>query len=1745
MLAAAKEIYRRGTAWSTVLSPNVTVEPDQEVAYPATVNGQEYLQQIFTVTSDTWVCDYTVNVAFSDPSAVPAGTKIVDMNNREIDVITTQATGQGYAGQFKVLYPVGSVEGQSGSVQLSFRTNVYKYAIYYAVCAEVDEYGNLQNYMCDTDPTTPLALTAYSNYTDTPEEEPTETSLKIIKYEEGTTIPLKGAMFEVVDPEGATVGTFSTNSKGQIVIPLTLAGNYTVYEREAPNGYLLSEEPAQNVKVEYGKQATVTFENAPFGNLRVRKYSDSGMQLPGAVVRIEHIESGAVYTGETNFAGVAMFNEIEPGAYRVTEIAAPAGYIMSDEVYNTTVISGDTVEVPIINEEKPGLRIIKYDSKTMRALPNISFEVFKDTQSLGIFKTDEFGEILLTDLEPGTYLAKEVATDSSHIINSNPQQIELEGSDGILELIFFNDQKPGIHLVKLDSTSLEPLPNARFRIEHVGGTFSKEYVTDENGEVDISDLEPGAYQVTELEAPDGYLIDDAQRVIQINGNENAQFVFTNTRMPSFRLVKLDSFSGTGLPGATFRIAKIEDGTHYLDRVTDTNGEINISDLEPGVYSVIEMDAPEGYVKDFREYHVELFPGQTSELVVSNDRMPNLEILKTDAISGRPVAGVTFTVKRVDSSTLTTVTSDENGRCFLEKLMPGVYEVWEQSVPDGYLLNEEHQLITLFPNRTGTVQFQNYPKPTLTVNKIDSITGDFIKGAKFSVTFKSDKTSTGEIRDLGTFYTDENGQFFIDKLDDGWYTIKELEPAAGYSIKEPDTVEIYVEAGRGKVVTFENTPLSAIVVKKVDANSGEPLQGAWFRVRFLGGTSGTGGTVIAERQTSSNGTFVLTGLKAGTYIVEEISAPNGYVLSEDDVQTVYLSGKHQDVITVTFGNESKGSVLIKKIDAITREPLSDVAFMVTESDGSVVGNSNGQYVTDSAGTILIEGIDPDTTLVVKEICAREGYVLDDTPQSIKTKSGETVTLEFRNYPEGTLHIIKKNAFTKEPISGVEFLITTSNGTAVGNNNGRYTTDSSGSIVIPNLEPETTVIIKETKAKAGYILDDTPQQAVIKSNDVAIVEFLNQPLGSLQIVKKDSATREPLEGVQFMVTKTNGAVVGNGTGIYTTDADGSIIINGLEPEMTVIIKEVRAKDGYLLDDTPRQATIKSNEVTTVEFLNQPLGGLRIVKLDSVTRKPLEGIEFRVTYDDGSYVPDEGGKLSSNGIYRTDKNGEILISDIVGTLVVTETKTIPGYVIDEETRSQTVVVNANDLQTLTFYNRPAGGLQIIKSDEDTGARIGGVKFEVRKINGEILGTYTTDRNGVISIPGAENGWYTITELKAADGYELDTTPVNACVKDGETTTVEITNQSMASIMIHKVDAATGEGIYGVKFVIYDSGKNPIMEVTTDQDGYAWVNEELTPGKYYIRELEAADGYILDEQYKTVYVEAGKCAQIEWENSAVTGQIQIRKYSSDDNLVTGQRAGSALEGAVFEITQARSGKVVGYIVTDARGVAASDPLPLGRYFVTEVSAPKYYQLSGEKMEAEIEYPNQIIKLSAYNKSANLGVTIKKTGNREVQPGQVMSYDFSGIGNTSNVALNSFFWHDRIPTDATRAISVTTGTYNTRLYYKVTFKTNLNDYRTLASNLLTSNNYSLSLNATTLGLVQGEYVTDVRFEFGTVPSGFASVVKPTMRVQVLGTVTNGYQIINRADVGGQYLNEWQTAKATWVTTVRRFNNTPLPKTGY
>jgi uncharacterized repeat protein (TIGR01451 family) len=1752
ILAAAKNIYQRGTAWSTVQAPKLTATPDRDEAYAVTINGRQYKQQVFTIHSETWVCDYDIAVSFANPDEVPEGTRIVDMDNKDITAVTTTGTGQGYAAKFKVLYPADAVAGKSGGVQLAFSADVYKYAIYYAVCVETDKYGTLQNYICDTDPTTPIRLSTYSYYGDEPMEE-METGLRIVKYQAGTTIPLGGAMFEVITPNGDTLGTFVTNYNGEINIPLTITGNYTVIEREAPKFFLLGKDTTQNVTVKYGEVAEVAFENEPYGNLRVEKYSNTGMKLPGAVVTIKHIESGVTYTAETNFNGCAIFEEIKPGAYEIVEQTAPVGWLKDDTVHTTSVAAGDTTVFSLINEELPGLRIIKYDRKNMVAMPDVTFEVFKDTVSLGKFRTDEFGEILLTDLEPGTYLAYEVDTgNDGYILDTTPQQVELTAGDGIRELLFFNDVKPGLRLVKVDSNDpSKVIPNAVFEIKSVAGDYGpEEFTTDENGEIDLSKLPAGAYVVTEKSCP-GYVIDEAQRIIQLDPNEDAEFVFTNSIKPTIEIIKLSS-DGSRLAGVTFRIAKIKDGSHYLDRTTNAQGEISISDLEPGVYSVKETATTANHIIDLREYHVELFPGKTSTLVVENQIRPNLYVYKHDADTGEPIANTVFIVRAADGHSVDEIRTDKDGCAELTNLLPGVYEITEKSVPSPYLLDAPSQLVTLYPNRDHTVYFENHKKPSLTVNKICSVTGDPLEGAKFQVIYASNNTGSGEINDLGYFYTDENGQFELTGLKDGWYKVTELESVPGYSIKEA-TQEVYIQSGTGKVLTFENIPLSALVIWKFDSVTREAVEGAVFQVKYLTGTSGTGGTVIGTYKTSANGSFTVTGLTEGTYIVEELASDSGHVI-DTAPQTAYISGKDQDVVQLYFGNAPKGSLFIKKIDSVTREPLSDVKFFVTTSDGTVVGNANGYFTTDSAGSILIENINPGTTLVAKETTAKPGYVLDDTPQTARIKAGETVSLEFRNQPKGALVIVKKDAITGAPLKGVQFTITTSNGSFVPDaegqvsSNGIYYTDATGQIVLKDLAPD-TYVVKETASIPGYVPDSTPQAVVVNSSDTQTLTFTNMPKGGLVIVKKDAVTGKPLEGVQFTVTTSDGAYVPNAggqissNGIYYTDAAGQILLKDLDPA-TYVVKETASLPGYILDSTPQTVVVNSGDTQTLTFTNMPKGGLVIVKKDAVTGKPLEGVQFTVTTSDGAYVPNAGGQISSNGIYYTDSAGQILLKDLdPATYVVKETASIPGYVLDST--PQTVVVNANDTQTLTFTNQPVGGLVITKSDEDSGKRISGVQFEVRKMNGEIIGTYTTDRNGVIQLPALESGWYYVTELKAASGYIADATPQQVEVKDGQTATLELTNKKASGILLHKVDADTGEGIYGAVFLLYDRNKNPIGQYVTDQDGYIYVDEGLEDGRYYLREIKSADGYVLDSKLKTIYIENGSTTEIEWENTAVRGQIQIIKKSANYNSINGLPAGTLLQGAVFEIYD-KAGNTVDTIRTDRNGRAVSKLLPLGRYTIREVFAPSYYSVNPTLMTAYLEYEGQIVTFEVENDSVSTGVSIKKTGYNEVMPGQPIKYTITGVSNTSTVPLSSFYWRDTLPGQVTLTRLVT-GTYNQQLSYKIVYKTNLSgdSYRTLADNLSTTKNYVLDTRPAILGLAANEKVTEIMYVFGIVKAGFGQVETPYIYGTVAQGLSNGSSIVNVADVGGLYNGQWIMAASRWLTTVYAKTTVTLPKTGY
>ena len=1292
------------------------------------------------------------------------------------------------------------------------------------------------------------------------------------------------------------------------------------------------------------------------------------------------------------------------------------------------------------------------------------------------------------------------------------------------------------------------LDGAVFNIYRDGQIVGSD-VTKNGGIIEVKDVTKGLWTFVEVEAPEGYALDPTPHSVYVDvtdGDKQYTVSASNSPLPSLKITKADAQTFAKVK-ATFLVEALTGS--YSTTVT-VDGERTLPDLQPGVYRVTEQSVEEPYIKTSTHQDIALLAGAgTVEAAFTNYVKPGLEILKKNIATGEPIAHVTYKIEQIDGSYSTTATTDGAGRIFLANIPVGNYKVTEVNVPSDVILCDIPQTIALGPGETRTVTFFNAMKPSLKIIKRCEVTKDPIPNTKFHIWWASDNTSIGAMNDLGSFYTDDHGEIIFtgDALKSGWYKVTEEAPASGFAPADEPTQEFYLAGNENAVKIWENRPLSALVVFKYDEKTGAALQGAEFQIRYLGGTSGTGGTVIGTYTTSENGSIILTRLKAGTYIVEETKASPFYSI-DTPPQTVLLTGKDQDVVTLRFGNQPYGSVLIKKLaDDANKTPLAGATFLVTDDKGTFIGTANGEFTTDKSGAIQLPKLPAGTTIVAKEIRPPEGYALDGTPQTITVQAGENAPLTFYDKPLCNLTILKRDALTKKPLAKAEFIVKDSEGKPIGTDNGRFVTGSDGTVTITALNPNATIIVSEDKAPIGYIKDETPKTIVVRSGVPNSLTFDNEPSTTLVIHKYIEGTEnEPLSGVAFKVVDGSGAAVGPDDGVYYTDKAGEIVLNGLEPGTTVVAREIKSVDGFVLDGTPQDILIKAGTVQNLTFWNKRQGALIINKLDAVTKKPLEGVTFKITMANGKFIPDENGKISSNGLYYTDKNGQIILKGVTGTLVVTEEKSIDGYAIDENTRTQTVVVNPDDTQSLYFYNAPIGGVELIKVNAaDKTQRIPNTTFEIRRVSdGGLMDTVTTGPDGRVYAPLASDSYYAV-ETEAGKGFQLDNTPIYFTVEDGKMTTKTVTNKAISGILIHKVNAITGEGIPGVTFLLYDGNHRPIGEYSSDQRGYVYIDNLTESGRYYLRELEN-EGYIPDTQKKTVYVRSGETTEVEWKNTPITGQIQVTKVSADYNSMNGWPAGTPIPNTVFEVYNARTNRLVDTIKTDKNGLAVSKPLPLARYKIVESKAAEFYGLDKTPIEVEIEHAGQIVKAAMTNKSLYTNVSIKKTGYVEVMPGQLVRYNFTGIANNSTTALESFYWRDTLPVKAVRLEKIYTGTWNTPGNYKIVYKTNLSGdtWRTLADNLSTSKNYVLDASPAALGLASNEYVTEFMAAFGIVPSNFRQVEAPRVDCKVLSKLTGGTQFVNTSDAGGVYNGQWIMATSRWVTRVYAPSK-PLPRTGY
>lgn len=605
----------------------------------------------------------------------------------------------------------------------------------------------------------------------------------------------------------------------------------------------------------------------------------------------------------------------------------------------------------------------------------------------------------------------------------------------------------------------------------------------------------------------------------------------------------------------------------------------------------------------------------------------------------------------------------------------------------------------------------------------------------------------------------------------------------------------------------------ITVTKIDKDTGKPMQGVVFEAT-------RDGKSIGYFTTGPDGSFTIPYADSGTYIFKEHHTLAGYELNREPIVIENTTDGNVDIVV---DNVEYKDLIVHKVDSKTKKPIEGVTFSIWR-DGTLLGD----YVTDENGKITLAKAQPGTYKVQEKATLKE-YILNDEVLEIEHTTDKATKVTVENIKRPGIMIQKIDAESRKPLANAVFRLERANGDVIRED---ITTGEDGTAYIEGLDAG-DYVVTEVTAPAGYILDSEPRTISVVPGETYTLTFENVRLPGLLITKIDGDTGEALQGATFKITRGDGSVVRENA---VTDASGLIHLPELETG-TYIITEIKAPDGYVIDEPPKTVELREGQTYEVTFSNTKRSGLTIRKIDEDTRQPLKNAIFSISKANGEIVKDRA---------ETDANGVITLTGLEDcTLIVTEIEAPDGYILQD--MPKTIEVKAGGQYEMTFTNKRAYGLQIRKVIKGTNQPLDGCTFTVEKANGEMVGSYTTDSSGLATVTGLEDGVYVVTEISCPEGYRLDPEPQNVIVKAGELATVTFENEKLAGVRIKKIDAVTGEGIYGVRFLIKDEHNNLIGEYSTDQDGYIELDDLLTDGKSEIKikveEIAAAEGYVLDD--------------------------------------------------------------------------------------------------------------------------------------------------------------------------------------------------------------------------------------------------------------------------------------------------------------
>ena len=875
----------------------------------------------------------------------------------------------------------------------------------------------------------------------------------------------------------------------------------------------------------------------------------------------------------------------------------------------------------------------------------------------------------------------------------------------------------------------------------------------------------------------------------------------------------------------------------------------------------------------------------------------------------------------------------------------------------------------YPIKSVTVSF-DIPYGSVSVTKTDFNTGKVLAGATF------DLISGSAV--IQSMTTGADGVVTFTNVPPGTYTIRERTSPEGYTLGSVNVQTVNVSNGQTSRVTFANEKITArIKIVKKDSLTGDKLAGAAFKITRLSGPAVVSGMAIGESitiVTDVNGTIETGWLEWGRYRIEETAAPEGFLLTGYSTEVnAYENGK-----TYSFEVENEpmtGYIHLEKTDRLDGRPISGVTFDIYHND---------QYSSDYAGSMTTgaDGVAISPPLRKGDYLVMEhenptGYVYELVELDATVKASETTWLNADNQPiQGRIRIVKKDALTGDLLAGAEFSITrisgipAHNGADDGEVVATLITGTDGTAESPLLTYG-TYRITETKAPDHFVLVDFSTDVTISEDNMQPIEVVveNEPTrGYIRLNKTDSLAGTPIDGVQFDIFNSSGDLAGT----MTTD-DNGVAVSPALTKGSYTVREHENPVGYVAELVELPVVVHSDETTDLAVTNDPIQGkIRIVKKDQLTGNLLTGAEFTITRISGIPAHNGAGNGEVVAVITTNENG-VAESPLLtyGTYKIEET-VVPEHFVDNGF-SVEVTISDDNLKTyeVVVENEPAKGwLKLTKTNSLDGHPISGVTFNVYYYDDYGNGlacTMTTDENGVAVSPALRKGRYLVQEEDEPVGYVHDLAELTAIVNPDETTELSVTNEPIQGILrIRKLDELTGEALAGAEFTVTRISGLPshngegdgevVAVITTDANGIA-VTPLLPYGVYQVAETKVPPHFV-DNDFSTEMVinEENFCTyEIDVENEPTKGWLRLTK--------TDRENGNPIAGVVFDVYYAdQYGQgLATTMVTDANGVAMSEPLRKGQYTVQERGATEGYVFEQVFLEATV-HSDETTELTATN---------------------------------------------------------------------------------------------------------------------------------------------------------------------------------------